>query len=438
MLRLFLVARIQRRELRMLLWTLAMLTCLTAHRGAAAASPLPAGELQKRVEAERQAIYDLQQKLIPLLRKGEGDGAARAQATALENEIAAHGERMAKAAELLSAAQTGDAHAEVNQQLAAIQAQLADRNHQVEDLSRQFELARQQFAEAQRAQEQIPLEGAEIKVFTLRRAKASEAGDTIAALLGSGRVRVALDERTNALIVAGNAEALSMIEALLMRLDEQAAHTVEEGEGAHAQMNATDSRAMFVRIFWLSDKLPAGVGQDPAKYLPASVLKALDEVGLDAPRIVTQVVNSAIVVDSDGQGPRFRTATTVQSGGVATNMICTGTPRLTADDRIVLQLSVQLEGPNPCQVDGFLTMPMGHYAVLGTANTTAPDPANGNVDPNTGLPLGGIGGGGLDPAALATAAGAMPFGGMGPQNVVPSRLAFVVQVIENKSYPDDK
>ena len=51
---------------------------------------------------------------------------------------------------------------------------------------------------------------------------AVKAAEVIDSLLGAGEARVAIDERSNSLIVAGKGESLTMIEAPLMRLDEQA------------------------------------------------------------------------------------------------------------------------------------------------------------------------------------------------------------------------
>jgi hypothetical protein len=68
-------------------------------------------------------------------------------------------------------------------------------------------------------------EEANIKVFTLRHAKASEAERLITQLFPRDIQSVAADQRTNTLIVRGGEETLKVIFALLTRLDEQAGAT---------------------------------------------------------------------------------------------------------------------------------------------------------------------------------------------------------------------
>ncbi|MHB1037078.1 MAG: secretin N-terminal domain-containing protein [Pirellulales bacterium] len=79
-----------------------------------------------------------------------------------------------------------------------------------------------------------------VKVFALKYAEAAGAAETIEALYGAGRepsLTVAVDGRTNALIVRGSAEALEVIEALIKRLD------AEQPATGNAARKAADLRA---------------------------------------------------------------------------------------------------------------------------------------------------------------------------------------------------
>jgi type II secretory pathway component GspD/PulD (secretin) len=60
-----------------------------------------------------------------------------------------------------------------------------------------------------------------LKVFKLVNAKADVAAELLAEVTKEHRLRVAVDARTNSLLVHGNAEALEVCEALLLKIDEQ-------------------------------------------------------------------------------------------------------------------------------------------------------------------------------------------------------------------------
>jgi len=58
-----------------------------------------------------------------------------------------------------------------------------------------------------------------LKVFSLAHASAPEVADVLRGVFGDGRMRIAIDQRTNALIVQAGNEELSAVEALVQRLD---------------------------------------------------------------------------------------------------------------------------------------------------------------------------------------------------------------------------
>jgi len=61
----------------------------------------------------------------------------------------------------------------------------------------------------------------ELKIFHLRFAAAAELAKVLSSVFEKEPVRIAVDERINALLVHGPPEKLAMVEALLLRLDEQ-------------------------------------------------------------------------------------------------------------------------------------------------------------------------------------------------------------------------
>jgi hypothetical protein len=419
-------------------------------------------EMQEQIAAERQTIIELQKRLIPLLRRGEDDQQAQAEAAALEQEIAAHNDRLVAMARTLALAQEAQAERQSAQAEAAhaaraheeyqrVQQLAAEREHQLAEMAQRLEEAMRQLTELEQSRELPPLDEAEIKVFALRNARAVQAAEIVDSLLGAGIVRVAIDERTNSLIVAGNGDSLKVIEALLMRIDEQAQL---EPDPVAADADASVPRSLILRTFWLADGLPEGQGQDPSDVLPRSVLRAVEQLGLDDARLVSQTVNSLSRDDNVGREVTFNSRVPAVVFQQPTDYSCSGRVWPVHDDRIEVEvnLAVTMNGANIADLSGSLATPLGHFMVLGTANLVSPDPAatipagmmgieggfggrggfDGGrggeygaaaaVDPNTGLPLGPDG----NPVAPAE------------PKFNTSHFAFVVQVIEAESFAEEQ
>jgi hypothetical protein len=123
-------------------------------------------------------------------------------------------------------------------------------------------------------------------------------------------------------------------------------------------------------------------------------------------------------------------------------LTCAGTMGATTDNRanVDMQLTVGgFFGVN-CDLKGSLVTPLGHFMVLGTANSLIPehqasDPAA--APEAMGMPMGrggemGRGGGGF--GGRGGEGGGMMMSGMPAANYNASRFAFVVQVIEAESF----
>jgi hypothetical protein len=354
-------------------------------------------------------------------------------------------------------------------------AQLAERERQLADYSKQL-------AKLERASALPPLQNAEVKVFSLANLSAAEAARTIESLFGLQSLRIATDERANSLIVMGTAESLPVVEALLMRLDQKA--NAEGNPEATAAASPAAPRSLLLRIFWLADGLPIEEGQDATEFLPESVIEATERLGLREPRLVTQTVNSlAVAADSEVE---FSTSVPAVVFKQPAGLNYSGHMRPLAQERAALNVQIQVGGPSiNCQLGGSLATPLGHYMVLGTANSVIGDPAMAQVSAmGMGIApgMGGYGGemgmygrprggeygreggammgrgaygrparGGLaaapaavDPTTGAPAEGEAPPAGV--EGAAPpvepkyntSRFAFVVQVIEGESFPAEK
>jgi hypothetical protein len=274
-------------------------------------------------------------------------------------------------------------------------------------------------------------------VYTLRNVQAQAVADVLMRLFGPGQIRTAIGEDQSRLIVLSEPMLEEQVRELVQSLDSPP--TTEEVVG---EMGGLDHgpQSLLVRIFWVADHLPEGEGQELANFLPTGVIEAFENLGLENPRVVAQTVNSVARPASD-RSPEpvsFATTTQVISSSIAsTQLQSKGIATLNNEGRVDLNVEIALSGGTNCQVAGTITAPLGHYVVLGTANSMVLDPTvdlgtGQGYDGGGGRDGGGFGGGrGYDPGM---GMGGMPFGGTLPPNMKSSRIAFVVQVIENASY----
>ena len=344
-------------------------------------------------------------------------------------------------------------------QLQQLKDALAQQNKQLAEREKQLATV---LAE-QRRPSLPPLDNGTIKVFRLMYAQARDASKTVESLFGTHRLRIAVDDRSNSLLVYATPDVLTALDALLPRLDEQASPKGSET----STPNTASPRSLLVRVFWLADNLPETAGQNPADFLPKSVLAATNKLGLQSPRLVTQTVNS--LATGKEEAVNFSTNVPAVLFEQPVGMGCEGKLKLVADDRVRLDMGVHVGGPSVnCELKGSMATPLGHYMVLGTANSMiaeggpmpgssgmgmgpgamAPGGRFGRVGPG----IGGHEGGARNPAAAAPGgefgrAGADPNAGpVEGAGVAPpakpkfetSRFAFVVQVIEGQSYEAEK
>jgi hypothetical protein len=300
-----------------------------------------------------------------------------------------------------------------------------------------------------------PIENGQVKVYTFKYAAPRDAAETIESLLGKQAMRIAVDDRTNSLIVYGKAESMPALDTLVTRLDEQSR---PESASDKASSTAAAPRSYMLRVFWLADGVSEVVGQKPSDYLPKSVLQACHQLGLESPRLITQSVNSLAI--GHDEGGEFETNVPALLDHQTANLISEGHVRLMADDRARLDMRVLVSGQTlNCEVRGSAAIPLGHYIVLGTANSVLADIHNsGPMGPGgpgageavapgvagaAGMAPGAEGPGGRFAGPFGRPGGAASGGAFVPMNPtdVPmstSRFAFVVQVVDGQSYPAEK
>lgn len=293
------------------------------------------------------------------------------------------------------------------------------------------------------ARELPPLKDAQVRVFQLKNSKASVAAEKVELLFGTQPIRIAVDDASNGLIVFGKAEAIPQVEQLILKLDELAV-AGRDGELGFAfdrgSLPATAARrTLMLRVFWLADGVQDGIAADD--YLPKAVINSLAKLGLNNPQLVTQTVNS-ISVQEGAQPVQFSTNIPAMLFERQVSLSCEGTMAATTDNRADVEVHLTVGGIGlNCDLKGSLATPLGHFMVLGTANSVIPDNGAGGfgmapMEHSEGMPMGrgmeggrGMGGFGGEGAIM---------GAQAPAKFNTSRFAFVVQVIEGESFAPEK
>ena len=222
-------------------------------------------------------------------------------------------------------------------------------------------------------------ENAALKVFALRHIKPNEAGDVLFRILGNDSgMRVAIDQRTNALLLAGTDKQLSVAEALVQKLD-------QPGD----DQKAKSSETLQVRVVWILDGLPDTEGRNvEPPFVNSQVLEALIELGFESPRVMCQQVTT-LTLDKDKRRGQFQFQVPVLVEGSPWQFQGQGDISPGADERYALQFELSLRQPKnseSCQLSGSIFTPLAHYNVMGTTTFVATSPADATSPPDPNSP----------------------------------------------------
>jgi hypothetical protein len=121
--------------------------------------------------------------------------------------------------------------------------------------------------------------GLEVKVFTLIHADAAIVAETVSELFEAGDLSIGVDPVSNSVVAKGPEEALMVIEALLLRLDQSEGHEARRASSATFQ----------VRVVWLVSGLEDQPPARPAREL-IEVFRELHEAGIEDVRQVGQAM----------------------------------------------------------------------------------------------------------------------------------------------------
>ena len=206
-----------------------------------------------------------------------------------------------------------------------------------------------------------------LEIFPLKYHEAQETAAVVSRIFGKDDTRIAVDPRTNSVLVYGLADTLRRIGATLSKLD-----TASDKEAKKAGPGPT----LQVRVVWLASELPPDEGAKPADDLK-EVVNELAKVGVEGLR---QLGQAMVNTTPDGQ---FQIRCSPLLAGRPSDLEISGTLTLRQDTPV---LNVQLSAsqtepaatgqgpPGPVRPTTkrlvelgttIIAAPQGHYVVLG-------------------------------------------------------------------------
>lgn len=206
-----------------------------------------------------------------------------------------------------------------------------------------------------------------IKVFSLVYLKPDEAGQVVRTIMGGEGLRIAIDERTNSLLIAGEDKQASIAEALLQKLDQPGAD--QKGKSAET---------LQLRLVWIVDGLPDSEGKNvEPPYVSPQVLDGLVDLGFENPRVMCQQV-CMLTLNKGNRGGQFQFQLPVLVQGNPWQFEGQGFIASDQSDRYSMQFNLNLKQPKQegCQLSGSINTPLAHYNVLGTT-TFVDEPQGG-------------------------------------------------------------
>ena len=282
------------------------------------------------------------------------------------------------------------AKAQIEQQAEMLKQQIAPIVAEKEHLMRALREAHEEI-ERHREHSLPPLEETATRVFHLEHIDGNRLKNTIQEILGSDFLRLSSGVSPQTLVVRGGEEALVRAEELIQRMDQPRVSSKSESR-------SDLPRSLMVSIFWLSDGQTSPDTQPPAhKYLPGSVINALQKVGIENPFVVQQS-NTSIIVEPDVETRFEANDLPAIVFGDRLRFNAKGLFRVDGGDRIRMWMDAFTDESH---VSGSLAAPLDHFVVLGTANYASSEPDNQG-------------------------------------NYVTSRFAYVVQVVEAESFAPEK
>jgi hypothetical protein len=202
-----------------------------------------------------------------------------------------------------------------------------------------------------------------LRAFKLQYVKPEEIGQALHNITGGGGPRIAIDERTNALLIAGEDKQMGVVQQVIETLDQPA--------GQKSKGNDT----LQVRVVWVLDEAASDGKAAEPPYVNEDVVEALGQLGFESPRVMCQQVTT-LTFGREREG-RFQFEVPVIAEGSPWQFRGEGRISPANDDRYSIEFSLAIEQPNNpqhSQLGGSILTPLGHYTVMGTSTFVAAKP----------------------------------------------------------------
>jgi hypothetical protein len=230
-----------------------------------------------------------------------------------------------------------------------------------QDLLRQLQAATAQLNASAAAQEQLKLNqplppDATLRAFTLKYVRPQDLAQALHNITGGGGARIAIDDRTNVLLLAGTDKQMVVAEQLVKTLDQPGKSQIEKAP-----------QTLQLRIVWLLDGLGTNEGKEPTDVISAQVMDALDQLGFGSSRVVCHQLTTLTL--QDNKRGMFQFEVPVIIGGKSWQFRGRGNVNSTYGDRYTIDFDlsvIQPNSPQSSQLSGSIFTPLGHYTVMGT------------------------------------------------------------------------
>jgi hypothetical protein len=343
----------------------ALLLCLLATPSFADDEPAKKGELvEKRIQIQLETPTDQLQDVLLEVPAAQTEKASTEEAELRKRyfELREKQEKLTReyqeAMQALQQALPRAAQIEAERQKAVVQWQSATAQQaaaQQAAAAKQVELAAKKTLTLKT--EPLP-PNASIRAFKLRFIEPGEIGQALHMITAGSGPRVAIDERTNTLVIAGDDKQMQVVEQVVETLDQPSERLSDQ---------LPDS--LQIRMLWLLDNLEEHEGQPPEPpFVSPKVTQALVKLGFQAPRVVCQQVTTLTLAKN--RGGEFNFETPVLLHGNSSQFEGQGFVAPTADGRrYSLSFTVSIREPNDVrnsQLTGSVVTPLAHYTVMGT------------------------------------------------------------------------
>jgi hypothetical protein len=227
-------------------------------------------------------------------------------------------------------------------------------------------VARAQFGGGRESRPPLP-ENAKLKVFSLNYSTPGAMVDVLSGLSDEKSVtRMAIDQRTNSLIVTGEEKELAVIEALLSRLDQPGA----------GESKPRKAETLQLRIVWVQDGIQGNLAEEP--YINSQVVDALRGLGFDVPVVVCQHFTTVALrkntndVRLQGQYKfelPVEERSALERSGISFQFGGQGSIIAESENQYALDFDFTvrpMESKTGSHLSGSIITPLSHYTVIGT------------------------------------------------------------------------